>query len=182
MFWSTLLWTVLIFASRVADVGLGTIRVQLIVHRRKYLAALIGFVEVLIYILIVSRVIKDIGDWQGWVSLFPVVAYAAGFAVGTLLGIMLSSKMSRGAVEMTVITHAPDDQVETAIRGAGYALTRYVGIGREGQVKVLSVICSMKDIPRVTHVVTQADPEVFVYSQELAGLRGGYVYGLKSKL
>ena len=30
--------------------------------------------------------------------------------------------------------------------------------------------------------VAAADPEAFVYTQELAGLRGGYVYGVKSKL
>jgi uncharacterized protein YebE (UPF0316 family) len=182
MFWSTLLWTVVIFISRVADVGLGTTRVQLIVRRRKFLAALIGFVEVLIYILIVSRVIRDIGDWQGWYSLLPVLAYAAGFATGTLLGILLSEKMGRGVIEITIITHGPAAPVEDAVREAGYALTRYEGVGREGPVEVLVAVCSMREAPRLIQVVTHADPKAFLYTHELTGLRGGYVYGLKSKL
>jgi uncharacterized protein YebE (UPF0316 family) len=182
MFWSTLLWSLLIFCSRVADVGLGTTRIQLIVRRRKFLAALIGFFEVLIYILIVSRVIADIGNWQGWVSVLPVVAYAAGFGVGTLLGVFLSEKMGHGVVEITIITHGPAEVVETAVREAGYALTRYEGAGREGPVEVLTTVCSMRQTPRLIQVVTHADPKAFIYTHELTGLRGGYVYGLKSKL
>ena len=54
-----LIWTSVIFFARVIDVGLGTIRVQFIVRRKKIPAALIGFVEVLIFILIVSRVIQE---------------------------------------------------------------------------------------------------------------------------
>jgi len=182
MFWSTLLWTLLIFFSRVVDVGLGTTRVQLIVRRRKFLAAMIGFIEVLIYILIVSRVIRDIGDWQGWQSIFPVVAYAAGFAVGTLLGILLSEKAGRGIVELTIITHGPPEVVEAAVREAGYALTCYEGVGREGPIKMFSAVCGTRQVPRLIQVVTCADPQAFLYTHELSGLRGGHVYGLKSKL
>jgi len=182
MIWVTLLWAVGIFLSRVVDVGLGTIRVQLIVRRRKYLAALIGFVEILIYILIVSRVIADVGNWKGWESLIAVVAYAAGFAVGTLLGIVLSQRMGRGVVEVTIVTHEPCEQVEVPLRQAGFGLTRYQGVGREGQVSVLTAVCGARDLPRLIETVNAADPKAFVYTHELSGLRGGYVYGVKSKL
>jgi len=182
MFWDTLLWSFLIFVARMTDVGMGTIRVQAIIRRRKYMAAMIGFVEVLIYILIVSRVIRNISEWQGWLSVLPVLAYAAGFATGTLLGITLAQKMGRGVVEITIITHGPFEPVEAAIREAGYALTRHEGAGREGPVQVLSVVCKMRDIPRVIMLITHVDPRAFVYTRELTGLRGGYIYGVKSKM
>lgn len=175
-FWSAFLWAFLIFAARVMDVGLGTIRVQLIVHRRKALAAMVGFVEIVIYILVVSKVIQDIGNW------FNVLAYAGGFAVGTLLGMVLSERMGRRVVEVTVIVHEPVEKVEAAVREAGFALTRYTGEGRDGPVDVLTVICGTRQLPRLIQVVTQVDPRAFLYTQELAGLRGGYVYGVKSKL
>ncbi len=176
MWWFALLWALGIFAARVVDVSMGTIRVQLIVRRRKYLAALIGFFEVLIFILIVSKVISDIGNW------FNVVAYAAGFATGTLLGVTVAERMSRGIVEVTVITHKPWREVEQAVRQAGFALTRYSGVGREGRVDVLSAVCAAREAHRLLDAVTKADPRAFVYTQELAGLRGGHVYGIKGKL
>ncbi len=183
MSWPVVLWSIGIFFSRVADVGLGTIRVQLIVRRRKALAALIGFFEISIYILVVSRVITEIGSNLGNIeSWLNIIAYAGGFSVGTLVGVMLSEWMSRNAVQVTVIPREPWALVEQALREAGFALTRHSGMGREGQVQVLTSICSEHDLSRLAETVTRVDPNAFVYTQELAGLRGGYVYGVKSKL
>jgi len=176
MSWSGVLWAVVIFFSRVVDVGLGTIRVQLIVRRRKLLASLIGFVEILIYVLVVSQVIKDIKNWLN------VLAYAGGFAIGTLVGMLLSERMSRGVIEVTVITQGSWQEIEQAVREAGFALTRQSGMGREGRVEVLNVVCAARELSRLVDLVTGVDREAFVYTRELAGLRGGYVYGVKSKL
>ena len=73
----------IIFFSRVTDVAMGTFRVQLIVRRKKLIAGVLGFFEVLIFILIVSKVIKDIGNWLN------VVAYCGGFATGNVVGIYI---------------------------------------------------------------------------------------------
>jgi uncharacterized protein YebE (UPF0316 family) len=171
-----LLWTIVIFFARVIDVGLGTLRVQFIVRRKKVLAAVIGFVEVLIYILIVSRVIRDIQYWP------YILAYAGGFAVGTLLGMQLSEKFTRRLLQATVIYHGSHVEMEASVREAGFALTHFVGEGRDGPVDVLDVVCTTQGLRSLTDLVTRVDPKAFVYTQELAGLRGGYVYGLKSKI
>jgi uncharacterized protein YebE (UPF0316 family) len=170
-----LLWTVVIFFARVVDVGLGTIRVQFIMRRQKLLAALIGFVEILIFILVVSRVIQDIEYWS------YVLAYAAGFATGTLVGIYLSEKFTRRILQVTIICNGSWHEVEAAVREAGFALTRYEGMGRDGPVEVIEVVCTARHMPRLTQVVLAADSHAFLYTQELAGLQGGYVYGLKGK-
>jgi uncharacterized protein YebE (UPF0316 family) len=170
-----LVWTLVIFFARVADVGLGTIRVQFIVRRKKVPAALIGFVEVLIFILIVSRVIRDIQHWP------YVLAYAGGFAAGTLLGMYLSEKLARRVLQATVISHEPLPPIEEAIRQAGFALTRYQGVGRDGPVEVIDVICTAEQLGLLVKTVTNVDPKAFVYTQELAGVQGGYVNGLKAK-
>jgi uncharacterized protein YebE (UPF0316 family) len=171
-----LLWTAMIFFARVMDVGLGTIRVHFIVRRKKILAALTGFVEVLIFILIVSRVIRDIQHWP------YVLAYAGGFAVGTLLGMYLTEKLSQQVVQATVICNGAREEVEAEVRRAGFALTRYGGIGRDGPVEVLDVVCTTRGLARLMEVVTSVDPKAFLYTQELAALRGGHVLGLKSKV
>ena len=169
------LWTALIFLARVVDVGLGTIRVQFIMRRQKLMAALIGFVEILIFILVVSRVIQDIDYWP------YVLAYAAGFATGTLVGIYMAEKVTRRILQVTIICNGAWQEVEKAVREAGFALTRYDGMGRDGHVEVIEAVCTAKHLPRLTQVVLAADPKAFLYTQELAGFQGGYVYGLKGK-
>lgn len=171
-----LTWSLIIFLARVTDVSLGTIRVQFIIRRQKVLAAAIGFVEVLIFILIVSRVIQDIQHWP------YVLAYAGGFATGTLLGMYLSEKLSRRVMQTTVMCHGTQEVMEAALREAGFALTRYEGTGRDGVVAVLDVVCASRRLPQLLTVVRTTDPKAFFYTQELAGLHGGYVLGLKSKL
>jgi len=170
------IWAIIIFLDRVIDVGLGTIRVQFIVHRKKIPAALFGFVEVLIFILIVSRVIQEIQHWP------YVLAYAGGFAAGTLLGMYLSESLSQPEVQATVICNGSREKMEAAVREAGFALTSFDGIGRDGPVDVLDVVCTTRGLSRLLEIVTTADPKAFLYTQELAALRGGYVLGLKSKL
>ena len=170
------LWTLIIFGARVLDVSLGTIRVHSIVRQKKAMASLIGFVEVLIFILIVSRVLQDIQHWT------YVVAYAGGFATGTLLGMHLTEKLSKQVLQVTVISDTQSSEVEAALREAGFALTRLVGMGRDGAVDILDVVCEAKGLDSLTEAVNKVEPKAFVYSQELAGLRGGHVYGLKSKV
>lgn len=171
-----LLWTLVIFFARVIDVSLGTIRVQFIVRRKKLLAAATGFVEVLIFILIVSRVIQDIQHWP------YVLAYAGGFATGTLLGMYLSEKFSHRAVHTTVICNGSQWELEVALREAGFALTRYEGSGRDGPVAVLDVVSSASRLPQLLKLIKATDAKAFFFTQELSALRGGYVLGLKSKL
>jgi uncharacterized protein YebE (UPF0316 family) len=171
-----LVWTLVIFLARVVDVGLGTIRVQFIVRRKKLLAALIGFFEVLIFILVVSRVIQDIQHWP------YVLAYAGGFATGTLVGMYLTEALSQRVVQTTVVCNGSRAELESAVRGAGFALTRYEGTGRDGLVDVLDVICTARQLDRLTKVVTSVHPGAFLYTHELAGMQGGYVYGLKGKV
>ena len=171
-----LIWTSVIFFARVVDVGLDTFRVQFIIRRKKVLAALTGFVEILIFILIVSRVINDIQHWP------YVLAYAGGFAMGTLLGMSLSERLSQQVVQATVISTESQERMEAALREAGFALTRYEGFGREGPVDVLDVVCTSRGLSRLVEVVKTADPRAFFYAQDLATLRGGYVLGLKGRL
>jgi uncharacterized protein YebE (UPF0316 family) len=55
-------------------------------------------------------------------------------------------------------------------------------MGRDGPVDVLDVVCTAQGLHRLTDVVTRLDPKAFVYTQELTGLQGGHVYGLKGKV
>jgi uncharacterized protein YebE (UPF0316 family) len=102
------IWTLVIFVARVVDVSLGTIRVHFIVRQKKLLATLAGFVEVMIVILIVSRVIQDIQHWP------YVLAYAGGFATGTLLGMCLTEELSRQAVQTTVISNGRSREMRSS--------------------------------------------------------------------
>ncbi len=64
------------FCARVADVPMGTIRVICVARRHRAVAVVLGFVEMLIWVLAVSAVFRHLDCWTN------VVAFAGGYRRG----------------------------------------------------------------------------------------------------
>jgi len=76
----TFLTGLVILFARICDVSMGTIRTIMIVQGKSVVAFILGFVEVIIWIAIVSTVVHNIRE-------SPVLAvfYAFGFATGNVV-------------------------------------------------------------------------------------------------
>jgi len=166
----------IIFLSRVLDVAMGTYRVQMIVRRKKLIAGVLGFFEVMIFILIVSKVIQDIGNWLN------VIAYCGGFAIGNIVGIFISERISKEIISVGIISKSKWQEIENRLRDEGFGVTRNVGYGKDGEVQVLRVICERNYFPKVKDISLEYDRKAFITSYLIAGKYGGRMYGLKSKL
>jgi len=166
----------IIFLSRVLDVSIGTFRVQMIVRRKKLIAGVLGFFEVLIFILIVSKVIQDIGNWLN------VIAYCGGFATGNIVGIFISEKISKEIISIGIISRTKWQVIEEKLRDQGFGVTRNIGYGKDGEVQILKVICERNYFPKVRDIALEHDSKVFITSYLLTGRYGGRMYGVKSKL
>ena len=88
----------MIFIARVADVTLGTVRVIFVSRGMKYLAPLIGFVEILIWLMAIGHTMQNLTNPACY------VAYAGGFAMGNFVGITIAERLSLGVVMIRVIT------------------------------------------------------------------------------
>ncbi|MBE3113549.1 MAG: hypothetical protein IMZ49_02870 [Actinobacteria bacterium] len=166
----------IIFLSRILDVSMGTFRVQMIVRRKKLIAGVLGFFEVLIFILIVSKVIQNIGNWLN------VFAYCGGFAVGNVVGIFISEKISKEIVSVGIISKSKWQEIENRLRDEGFGVTRNIGYGKDGEVQMLRVICERNYFPKVREISLEYDRKAFITSYLIAGKSGGRMYGVKSKL
>ena len=130
VFW----WSILIFISRIADVSLGTIRIQMIANRRKYLAALIGFFEILIFILVVGKVLQDNAD------VISIIAYCAGFSCGTLVGVIIEEKLNRRIIQARIIPKTKPYDVLEEVRDSKFGATLMTGEGIEGEIDIINVV------------------------------------------
>lgn len=170
------LWALFIFFSRIVDVSLGTFRVQMIVNRRKIAAGLIGFVEILIFILIVSKVIQDIGNWMN------VLAYCGGFAAGNIVGIIITEKFSHDIISVGVISKNHCTEIEQRLREEGFGVTRNLGYGLQGELQVLRIVTSRNLFPKIRDIALEYDRKAFITSYLIVGKSGGYMYNVKSKI
>ena len=83
-----LLGALLIFCLRLIGVSVGTVRMLMAVRGRRLVAGVMGFFEVTIFLVAISQVLTNIGNW------WNVLGYAGGFAVGTILGMTIEKKLA----------------------------------------------------------------------------------------
>jgi hypothetical protein len=115
----------LIFLARICDVSLGTIRVIFISKGVTYLAPIIGFFEVIIWLLAIGQVMNNL------TNVVSYVAYGAGFAAGTYAGMVIEEKISIGLVIAGPLSVA----IPTARQLSALAELRGDGNRRRGGVR-----------------------------------------------
>lgn len=149
----------LIFFARILDVSLDTVRIIFINRNLRCFAAAIGFFEVLVWLMVIRQIFQHLDN--------PVcfVAYAAGFASGTFIGIIIEYRLSIGRVIIRIITRSESDDLVEYLRREGYGLTVIDAAGATGPVKVIFTIVERSDIDRVVEMIRRFNPQSF-YSVE----------------
>lgn len=167
----------LIFLLRIVDVSMAMLRMILAVRGRRGLAAIIGFFEVLIWIVVVGQALQHVN------SIPHLVGYAGGFAAGNYVGVWLEGRFAIGVNVVRAIcrVHGGSEDrsggraAATALRHAGYAVTEIQGRGRESDVEILDVVVPRRSVPRVLSLIGESNPDAFVSVEEVRTTRGGYI-------
>ncbi len=154
-----LLIPLLIVVARIMDVSLATIRIVFISKGLKGIAPIIGFFEILIWVIVINQIMSNMDN--------PIyyIAYALGFASGTFIGMYIEDKLSVGNVIIRVIIQKDSDKLVEELKKLGYSLTFVDAEGRDGKVKMIFSIISRKEIKNVIKVIRKINPKVF-YSIE----------------
>jgi uncharacterized protein YebE (UPF0316 family) len=152
---------ILIFLARICDVSLGTVRLIFVSRGFKYLSPIVGFFEVLIWILAMGQIMQNLTN--------PIcyLAYAAGFATGNHIGILIAEKLSLGVVLIRVITQKEADLLVKRLRERGYGVTSLDGQGSTGPVKVIFTIVPRREAATVVKLVKHYNPLAFYSIEEI---------------
>jgi uncharacterized protein YebE (UPF0316 family) len=148
------LLAVAIFLSRIADVSLGTLRTILIFRGYRSVGALLGFFEVVIWVVAVGQVITNLDRW------YLVVAYAGGFASGNWIGAWIESRLALGAEMVRAVSANPEVELAARLRAVGFDVIE-VGGSTTGRapVEVLLVVESRKRVPALIKLIRGFDPD-----------------------
>jgi uncharacterized protein YebE (UPF0316 family) len=146
---------ILIFLARICDVSLGTIRVIFISKGIRYLAPIIGFFEVIIWLLAIGQIMNNLTNFVAY------IAYGAGFAAGTYIGMVIEEKISLGLVSVRVITKKDPGELIQYLRLNNYGVTSLDGEGGTGKVKMVFTIIKRQDLPHVVEIIKQFHPNAF---------------------
>ena len=158
---------ILIFLARIVDVSLGTMRIIFISRGQRRLAPLLGFVEVFIWIVVVSQITRQASN------LVAYLGYAAGFAAGNYVGMWIENRLAMGTLVVRTILQQGGEQIAASLHDAGYGVTTVAGQGSNGPVQLIYTVIQRKDLTEVTGLIHQANPKAFMTVEEARAVQEG---------
>ena len=149
----------LIFFARIIDVSIGTVRLIFVSKGLRKISAILGFFEILIWIVVVSKIMS------GTNNIIYYISYAAGFAAGTYVGMKLESLLSIGKVMIRIIVHNDSEDLIAALKESNHPVTIINAEGKRKFVKVIFSVINKKELKEITSMIFKYNPKAF-YSIE----------------
>jgi uncharacterized protein YebE (UPF0316 family) len=158
----TLLLGMVIFAARVLDVSIGTIRTISIIHGRTVLSFFLAVLEIGMWLTVIATVLDQI-------AAKPIlgVFYAFGFATGNVVGIELEKRLAFGYLELRIIAINKGQLMAEEVRNAGYPVTVLHAEGQEGPVLLLYIVCKRRYMSDILGIIKRIEPAAFYIANQV---------------
>lgn len=166
----------LIFLARAVDVSLGTIRIVFVSRGLRFLAPVVGFFEVIIWLLAIRVIMQNLDNAVCY------IAYGAGFAMGTFIGLHIEKRMAIGTAIVRIITHKDSTPLIDRLRKEGFGVTSLDAQGKKGLVHVLFMIIRRCDFEKVAKIIQQHNPKAFYTVEDTRIVSEGFYPNRKSRL
>jgi uncharacterized protein YebE (UPF0316 family) len=145
-----------IFALRVLDVSIGTLRITYLVRGQRLIAGGLSFFESLVWLTAAAQVITSLD------APLKFIAYAGGYATGTVLGVSIERWIAAGNTLLRVVTPVSGPAVDVPLRDAGFYVTSLNAQGRDGDVRVLFTVLPRRKVPDALRIVRGTAPNAYV--------------------
>ena len=160
--------------GRVVDVALGTTRTVFTVKGKPYVASIIGFIEAMLWFLIVREALSF--QAKGLQIYWIAIAYALGFSLGTFCGGFITSKLIKAKINVQIILTNKNDEVVNALSEAGFGATILVAKGatKREERYMLLIETDNKQIKILKSIVNKIDPKAFISISDTKSTQNGY--------
>ena len=173
-YYNWLVLPLIIFASRIGDVTLGTIRHVLTARGHKNISPILGFFEVLIWIVVVSQVMKQAHNFACY------IAWAGGFAMGNYIGLLIEERIALGLQIIRIITNLECSQLISQLQNANHGTTVVDAQGAKGPVKIILTVVKRKNIDPIIKIIQNHNPDAFYSIEDIRDVNRG-VFTKKNK-
>jgi len=157
----------LIVVARVIDVSIGTLRIVMVSRGHKVVAPILGFFEVLIWLLAIGQIMRNLSNFACY------IAYGTGFAVGTYVGLLIEEKLALGVLLVRIITQKDAANLITELNRANYGVTSVPAFGRNGKVDVIFTVIKRSAIHDVLQIIHEFNPQAFYSIENIKAVKEG---------
>lgn len=153
-------WPIFIILARIMDVSLGTMRTIFVVRGARWKAAMLGFIEIVVWVSAVSGVLVE-------PTLIKILSYGVGFALGNANGVWIEGKLAIGQQRVIAISKHFTHAVAMALRMADYVVTEVPARGGRGAVAMCFVIVPRKKTGQIMQIIRGADEDAVVIVEDI---------------
>lgn len=157
----------IIFFARICDVSLGTLRIVFVSKGKKNIAPFLGFFELLIWIIVISEILKNVQSIAGY------IAYAGGYATGNYIGMIIEERIALGTQLLKIFSGKDISMLQKNLIEQGFGVTVVEGDGSAGKVKILYTVISRKTFEQVKQILTEFDPAIFYVIEDVRMVKSG---------
>jgi len=166
--WTIIVIPLAIMLARICDVTLGTLRIIFVSRGMKVLAPVLGFFEVLIWLIAIGQIMQNLTSWTHY------LAYAAGFAIGNYIGMLVEERLAVGMLAMRIITQVEASELIAALRDHNIGTTSIDARGMRGKVSLIFIIIKRQHLRLVQQLVEKHNPRAFVSISDIRSVQEGY--------
>ena len=168
IFSSPWIGALVIFGLRVLNITLDTLRMLFTLRGMKFWSWVVGFMVSLIYVLLLTSVLSNLNN-----PLY-IIAYAAGFATGGVVGMWIEERLAIGFTNIQVVSPRRGAVMAQKLREEGYAVTEIPARGKDGMVSMLSLSVRRKQVVNVENIINDCDEAAFVTTEDVHPVRRGF--------
>ena len=160
----------LIFAAKLVEVTITTIRVVLTARGNRVVAAILAAVEVTIWLIITSFVLTGISE-----DPLRAVAFGLAFVFGIYMGIFMEEKLALGLAQIEVIAESETaNEITAKFRQHGYGVTTFGCEGLDGEKLSVVLKVHRKDVALSMNLLRDY-PQLFVTITDIRKLPIGTI-------
>jgi len=118
--------------------------------------------------LAISSVLSNVNN------ILNVIGYAAGFATGNVVGMLIEERLAIGHTHLSIISSRRGAAIADRLREDGYAVTELAGRGKDGTVTLLNCSVLRKNVDQVRKIINEVDDEAFITAEDVRPVRRGF--------
>lgn len=161
----------IVCAAKIVEISIQSLKTCMMVKGQRLKAAMLGFVECMIWGLVISTIISTLGD-----NLLLLVFYCAGYAMGLFLGSTIEGKIALGTSNLQLIANDENTKLIIAyLRQNKRGYTVFSGQGSTDRMNMILIVLPRRDMKRVLRDIRKlCNNRVFVVASDVSKYAGGY--------
>lgn len=161
----------IVCAAKIIEISIQSLKTCMMVKGQRLKAAGLGFVECMIWGLVISTIIGTLGD-----NLLLLLFYGCGYATGLFLGSTIENKIALGTSSLELIANEKNTvKITEFLKEHNKGYTVFEGRGSTDRMNMIFIVLARKETPQMLKEIRKlCDNKVFVVASEVSKYAGGY--------